>query len=145
MEHLDAENRKRLQKYMESIDQMERLIRLRSNLQLLEQQRAQGDQGDIRVELQGMKIGDFVLVTFPGEPFAEIGVRIKKRSPCKYTYVAGYANGYVEYAPTAEYGSLCYENSHTPFAPEWEGIYETKVLEMIERLDSDRPAPQPIR
>lgn len=141
LEHLDTENRKRLKKYLECIHQMERLIRLRSNLHLLERQRAQSTQGTIRAEIQGMKIGEFVLVTFPGEPFAEVGLQIKKRSPCKYTFVAGYTNGNLGYAPTSEsYEGECYENLLTSFAPEWQELYETKALEIIRRLKSPASA-----
>jgi len=143
LEHLDAENRKRLDKYLESIHQMERLIRLRSNLHLLKQQRERGSQGSIVAEIQGIRIGEFVLITFPGEPFAEVGLRIKQQSPFRYTFLAAYANGFVGYAPTAaSYESQCYENSLTALAPEWQRIYEAKALDILRRLDLPRPATQ---
>lgn len=135
LEHLDAENRKRVEKYLECIRQMERLIRIRSNLQIMRRHAKRTGQGGIAVEVQGVKIGDFVLITFPGEPFAEIGLRIKNKSPFEHTYVAGYTNGHQGYGPTADaYESQAYEDCLTPFGPEWQKIYEAKALEIIGRL-----------
>ena len=84
---------------------------------------------------QQIAIGDFVLVTFPGELFAEVGLRIKQRSPTPHTFVAGYSNGHQGYAPTADsYEEEAYEDALTPFAPQWQEIYEAQALEIIERL-----------
>ncbi len=131
---LDAENRKRVDKYLACIDNMERLIRIRSNLQAYKRHLKRGDE-PIAVEVQGLRIGPFVLVTFPGEPFAEVGLRIKQQSPYEYTFVAGYSNGHQGYAPTADaYDDEAYEDALTPFAPEWQEIYEAKALEIIRRL-----------
>ncbi|RKY67439.1 MAG: hypothetical protein DRQ02_07330 [Candidatus Latescibacterota bacterium] len=55
-----------------------------------------------RVELQAIRIGDCALLAFPGELFVEIGLEIKAKSPFKYTYIVGYANGYVGYVPTKQ-------------------------------------------
>ena len=131
---LDAENRKRVDKYLACIDNMERLIRICSNLQAYKRHLNRGVE-PIAVEIQGLRIGQFVLVTFPGEPFAEVGLRIKEQSPCEYTFMAGYTNGHQGYAPTADaYDDEAYEDALTPFAPEWQEIYEDKALEIIERL-----------
>ena len=132
---LDAQNRQRMEKYLECINQMERLIRIRSNLQIFKRHQANAGGGPIAAEVQGMRIGEFVLVTFPGELFAEIGLRIKERSPFADTFVAGYSNGHLGYAPTAEaYQGEAYEDSLTPFAPQWQEIYEAKAAEIIQRL-----------
>jgi hypothetical protein len=137
LERLDAENRHRVEKYRECIYQMERLIRIRSNLQALKRHRERGLTEPIAVEIQGIRIGDFFLVTFPGEPFAEIALRIKERSPFEHTFVAGYSNGHLGYAPTADvYENEAYEDSLTPFAPQWQEIYEAKALEILRRLGS---------
>jgi hypothetical protein len=135
LEHLDAENRKRLEKYLECIRRMEQLIRIRSNLQMLQRQLHRGVEGSIKAEVQGIRIGEFVLVTFPGEPFAEIALRIKKRSPFEHTFLAGCSNGHLGYGPTADaYEKEAYEDCLTPFAAEWQAIYEAKALEIIRRL-----------
>ena len=142
LKQLDEENRKRMEKYLASIDNMERLIRIRSNLQAFKQHLNGGAAEPIALEIQGIRIGDFVLVTFPGEPFAEVGLRIKERSSFEYTFLAGYTNGHLGYAPTADaYDREAYEDALTPFAPEWQEIYETKALEIIRRLSSsDKPS-----
>jgi hypothetical protein len=132
---LDAENRRRVEKYLAAIDNMERLIRIRSNLHVLKGRLGERAAEPIAVEIQGVRIGDFFLVTFPGEPFAEVGLRIKERSPFAHTFVAGYSNGHLGYAPTADaYDKEAYEDTLTPFAPEWQEIYETRALDIIRRL-----------
>jgi hypothetical protein len=142
LEHLDAQNKQRVDKYLASIHQMERLIRIRSNLNILERHLTQAGSGDIVAEVQGIRIGEFVLVTFPGELFAEVALRIKRQSPCKYTFVAGYSNGHLGYAPTADtYDAHAYEDCLTRFAPQWQEIYERKALEIIQRLTADSGQP----
>ncbi|MFH1267316.1 MAG: hypothetical protein ABIK89_16455 [Planctomycetota bacterium] len=137
LEQLDAENRKRMEKYLASIESMERLIRIRSNLAAYERHRNRGTDEPIPAEIQGIRIGEFILVTFPGEPFADVGLRIKEQSPFEHTFVAGYSNGHLGYAPTADaYDREAYEDALTPFAPEWQELYETKALEIIRRLGS---------
>jgi hypothetical protein len=132
---LDAENRRRVEEYLAAIDNMERLIRIRSNLHVLKGRLGERAAEPIAVEIQGVRIGDFFLVTFPGEPFAEVGLRIKERSPFAHTFVAGYSNGHLGYAPTADaYDKEAYEDTLTPFAPEWQEIYETRALDIIRRL-----------
>jgi hypothetical protein len=49
------------------------------------------------VPLQVMRIGDLGVVGLPGEPFAEIGLAIKRRSPFPQTLVIGLANAYAGY------------------------------------------------
>lgn len=45
-------------------------------------------------------IGDTAFLSFPGELFTEIGLKIKARSPFARTYILGLANGSVGYVPT---------------------------------------------
>lgn len=47
-------------------------------------------------------IGETAFVTVPGELFTEIGQKIRKLSPFKYTHIIGLANGYIGYIPTLE-------------------------------------------
>jgi hypothetical protein len=118
---------------------MDRLITIRTNLSLLQGHVGKLGGGPIPIEIQAMKIGDFVVVTFPGEPFAEVGLRIKKQSPYPNTFVAGNSNGDCEisgyYGATADaYDKQAYEDSLTQLAPQWQEIYERKALELIRRL-----------
>jgi hypothetical protein len=102
---LDAENRQNLIQYTRNIHTMEQLTRVGTNLDLVRMHHAQNvaaGKRTIDVEVLGVRIGEFVLVTFPGEPTVQIGLNIKKSSPHDFTFVAGYTNGYIYYAPTAE-------------------------------------------
>lgn len=54
----------------------------------------------VQVSLAALGLGEVGLVTLPGEPFAELGIRIRERSPFPTTFVCGYSNGSVGYLPT---------------------------------------------
>ena len=91
----------------------------------------------ISVEMLGIRIGDFVLVTFPGELTVRIGLNIKKASPHPHTFVAGYTNGYIYYTPTAEQlrnVGYAQEDSDCLVAPEWQKQFEDKIAEMLKQL-----------
>ena len=77
-----------------------------------------------------------VIVTFPGEAFVEVGLRIKEKSPYENTFLAAYTNGIIApYAPTAEdYNGWAYEDNNTILASDWEKIYEQKILQIINKL-----------
>jgi hypothetical protein len=45
-------------------------------------------------------VGDAAFITFPGEIYTEIGMRLKAASPFRHTVILGVANGYVRYIPT---------------------------------------------
>lgn len=55
----------------------------------------------ITVEQQAVRIGDAFFVTFPGELFAEIGLKIKNSSPYDKTFVIGLTPGGRGYLPVA--------------------------------------------
>ena len=54
------------------------------------------------IEMQAIRIGSLALVCIPGEPFAEIGVEVRRRSPFAVTMFSGYSNGVFWYIPTKE-------------------------------------------
>src|SRR5262245_6213103 len=119
---------------------MERLTRVQTNLALLhkhqERNRAAGGK-PLEVEVAGLRVGDFVLVTFPGELTVEIGLNVKKTSPHKMTFVAGYTNGYIYYTPTAKQlqnSGGAQEDSDCLVAPEWEQLFFAKVAELLKKL-----------
>ncbi len=63
-----------------------------------EQERAKGKN-----YLQSiLRLGDIVLIPFPGELFSEIALRIRKLSPFQYTLCSSLANDYIGYIPTRE-------------------------------------------
>ena len=140
LRQLDAENRRNLDAYLRNIHTMEELTRLQTNLALLRKHHASlvaSGKRTIDVELLAVRIGDFVLTSFPGELTVEIGLRLKASSPHQPTFVAGYTNGYIYYCPTAEQlENIGYaqEDSDCLLAPEWQAIYETRVAALLGRL-----------
>ena len=86
-------------------------------------------------EMQGIKIGDCVLITSPVELLTQVGLNIKKASPYKYTFVVAFSNGYMHYGPpAAAYSRGGYEVTECLLAPQWQEIYEKKANEIIRRL-----------
>ena len=49
-----------------------------------------------------LRIGDAAIIPFPGELFAEIGLRLKQYSPFRHTLVASTTNGSLGYLVTRE-------------------------------------------
>ena len=91
----------------------------------------------IDVELTGLRIGDFVMTTFPGELTVQIGLNLKKNSPHKSTFIAGYTNGYIYYAPTTEQllnVGGAQEDSDCVLGADWQKIYEDKATEILSKL-----------
>jgi len=139
LRHLDAENRRNIRQYIHNIHTMEQLTRNQTNLALLRKHQAQRVAGKntIDVEVSCLRIGDFVLLTFPGELTVRIGLNIKQASPHELTFVAGYTNGYIYYAPTAEQlrnVGGAQEDSDCLLAPEWQKQFESKAAEMLHEL-----------
>lgn len=61
---------------------------------------AQSPHPTVTAEVQALRIGDAAFVGLPGEPFVELGLRLKRASPFPHTYIAGLANGCEGYLPT---------------------------------------------
>jgi len=60
----------------------------------------------VKLKLQALRIGQLGITALPCEAFAAIGLEIKKRSPLKFTFTIGLANGYNGYLPTPEHHTL---------------------------------------
>ncbi len=139
-DRLDAENRANMQSYIRNIYTMELLSRNQTNLALLRKHQVDNlaaEKREIDVELVALRVGDFVLTTFPGELTVRIGLNIKKASPHEHTFVAGYTNGYIYYAPTTEQlrnVGGAQEDSDCIVAPGWQEIYEAKAAAMLSEL-----------
>lgn len=137
---LDAENKANMDAYVRNIHAMEQLTRLQTNLDLLKMHHAQNAAAGkpaIDVEVVGVRIGDFVLVTFPGELSLEIGLGIKKRSPSPFTFVSGCTNGYIYYAPTEEQRNntgFAQEDCDCLLAPQWQKLFEQTVDAILRKL-----------
>jgi hypothetical protein len=73
---------------------------------------------EVETELHGIRLGEVALVGFAGEPFSELGIQVKARSPFPHTLFSGYTNDYLGYLPTAEaYPDGGYEVDTSPFRP----------------------------
>lgn len=137
---LDQQNRRAMEQYLNNIHTMEQLTRLQTNLRLLRKHQKEmlaAGRRTLDVELVALRVGDFVMLTFPGELTVRIGLNLKAASPQQNTFIAGYTNGYIYYAPTAEQllnVGGAQEDSDCLLAPEWQAIFEAKALEMLGRL-----------
>lgn len=140
LDKLDAENRANMEQYLQNIQTMEQLTRLQVNLDLLKMHQAQtvaAGSKTLDVELAGIRIGDFVLVTFPGELTVEIGLNIKRKAPSPLTFVAGYTNGYIYYAPTEKQRrnpGFAQEDCDCLLAPEWQSLFEDRAQAILQKL-----------
>ena len=140
LKKLDSINRNNIKQYMKNIYTMEQLTRINTNLRLLKKHQAamlKSGKRNVDVELVALRIGDFVLLTFPGELTVQIGLNLKKTSPHEKTFISGYTNGYIYYAPTARqllnpWGAQ--EDCDCLLAPEWQKVFESKAIEMLRKL-----------
>lgn len=134
---LDAENRAHLDAYVANILVMEELTRLQTNLGLLQQHQAANlaaGMAPIAAEVQALRVGEWVLLTFPGELSVQIGLNLKRRSPHPHTFVASYTNGYIYYAPTdAQLANRGWaqEDSDCRLASGWQAPFEDQVLALL--------------
>ena len=87
--------------------------------------------------MAGVRIGDFKMVTFPGELTVQVGLNIKKAANNPHAFVAGYTNGYIYYTPAAEQRSntgYAQEDCDSLVAPEWQKVFEAKAVELLKKL-----------
>lgn len=93
------------------------------------------DQEDGWMVLNAVSIGeDFAFVTFPGEMFDSISVRMEENSPFPTTMMLGYCYHHIGYLPSAvAYKYTSYETDITRFAPgTGEEIADTHVAMLRE-------------
>lgn len=138
LREMDAENRRNLEKYLSNIRTMERLARIQDQIATLRKHQeinAESGEATIRTEVQGMRIGQCVLITSPAELLAQVGLNIKAASPYEHTFVLGFSNGYIHYGPPAsDYALGGYEVTECLLAPEWQELYEQAAREVIAML-----------
>ena len=138
MSGIDAWNKGHIAKYLRNIHAMEKMARNVDKIETLRRhQKINDDSGEdtIETEVQGIRIGDFVLVTSPAEVLVEVGLNVKKASPFEFTFMAAYSNGYIHYGPPAsEYPKGGYEVTECLLAPEWQALFEAKAADVIGQL-----------
>lgn len=145
---MDTANRQNIDKYLANIRAMERLARIQDKIATLQRHQAINDasgQATINAEVQGLRIGDCILLTSTTEVLTEVALNIKKASPCPLTFIAAFANGYIHYGPpAADYDRGGYEVTECLLAPQWQKIFEDTAAEIIEKL-LGQPSPGNIR
>ena len=138
LDKMDEANKKDIDKYLRNVFAIEKLTRIQEdrNQLLLRQADVKRLGGDhVSAQIMALCIGDFILVSFPGEPFSGVGLKIKESSPYPNTFVAGYSNGYLHYAPTADsYRQEGYEVMNCILAPQWQKIYQEKIMVLVKQL-----------
>jgi hypothetical protein len=101
----------------------------------------------VEAPVHAIRIGDGAIVTAPGEPFTELGLAVKERSPGRPTLYAGYTNGAVGYFPSADaYAEGGYEPAYAnrsygqpaPVAPESERLLVEAGVRLAESLFPER-------
>jgi hypothetical protein len=94
----------------------------------------------IPVEQTCFVLGDCAWLTFPGELYTEIGLRIKAASPFAHTHIVGLADGYMGYVPTqqaiAEGG---YAEDTRRVDAEAEEIISERSLALLRSIHTDQP------
>jgi hypothetical protein len=136
----DRETARLIEAYLGNVRAMERITRLNVNLALLEKHRERAHAAGsptIEVEMHALRIGDFKLVTFPGELTAEVGLAVKRAVGDPRAFVAGYTNGYIFYAPTsAQRGNTGYaqEDCDCALAPRWQALFEPRAVGLLRDL-----------
>ena len=98
-----------------------------------------GKEGRIDAELQAMKIGPYLLLTMPGEPMVEYGLKLERDIADRATpIIVGYANGHLGYIATADsYNVGGYEPSRSKLTPEAEAILLTELSILADRVIGD--------
>ena len=110
---------------------MEQLTRMQTNLALLRKHQAdnrgRGRSRRSTSRWSGLRVGDFVLVTFPGELTVQIGLNIKKASPHELpsSPATPTATSTTRRPPSSSRTSGgAQEDSDCMLAPEWQAIFE---------------------
>lgn len=118
---------------VEEIREANRMVR-RATLGLnIAEQRARGST--LALEFQAIRLGSNAMVGIPAEPFAEIGARVKARSPFATTFYSGYTNGVTGYLPTPEaYEEGGYEVWNTAFAPQAADLAVEQSISLLNEL-----------
>ncbi len=97
------------------------------------------DGETVRCELQAMKVGPYLFLTLPGEPFVEYGFRLEKAIADRAVpFVVGYANGHIGYICTAKaFQEGGYEPNNSQSGPGAEEALIAESLKLADRVIGD--------
>lgn len=95
---------------------------------------------EVSIKLQVLRIGGLAIASIPGEPFAEIGLDVKRRSlSAESTFVVGLANGYYGYIPTPEQHRL---GGYETWRSRWSYLEvgaSTKIIDTLAEMLNEKP------
>ncbi len=103
------------------------------------------------VPLAALRVGDRVIVTVPGEMSEGMGRRVRaavvraaQGSGITRVDISGLAGDFIQYITTPEeYGRQHYEGGTTLFG-QYEGVFiQERLVDLVKRIVSGRPAPAP--
>jgi hypothetical protein len=140
LQQLDADNKTLVEAYLGNIAVMEKLTRLNANIALLKKHSSETSAPEapaLEVEVCGLRVGAFKLITFPGELTVQVGLNIKNTVKDTNTHVSGYTNGYIYYTATEQQRlntGYAQEDCDVLVAPEWQRIFESKAVDVLKRL-----------
>ncbi|WP_165865887.1 hypothetical protein [Lucifera butyrica] len=93
--------------------------------------------GEVKVPIDIMKIGNIALVGIQPELASKIGADIKKGSPVKNTMVLTMVNGAAKYmADKDSYDKFTYEARNSKYAKGSAELVENKIISMLTQLNS---------
>jgi|ERR1051326_1276027 hypothetical protein len=94
-----------------------------------------GGKTNAGVRTHFITFGDCAFVGCNIEPFCEIGMEIKRRSPFPITFMSGYTNGRMAYMATAEeWPKGGYEVENSPFGQSAAEVLTREVLQILDEL-----------
>ena len=100
---------------------------------------ASKSDGNVECELQAMKIGPYLLLTMPGEPMVEYGLKLEEAIGERATpIIVGYANGHIGYICTRQaFAEGGYEPNHSQSGEGAEEILIRELLKLSDRVIGD--------
>lgn len=94
-----------------------------------------GGKTSAGVRTHFVAFGDIAIGGCNIEPFCEIGMEIKKRSPFPITFMCGYTNGRMAYMPTADERTKGgYEVENSPFGQSAATALTEEILKTLNGL-----------
>lgn len=100
-----------------------------------------GGKSNAGVRTHFITFGDVALIGCNIEPFAEIGMAIKKQSPFPFTAMSGYTNGRMAYMATPdEWPKGGYEVENSPFGQTAAEVLEREILKTLQELRANNYA-----
>lgn len=100
---------------------------------------AASGKGTVRCELQAMKVGPYLFLTLPGEPFVEYGFALERLVADRAVpIVVGYANGDIGYICTAKaFSEGGYEPNNSQSGPDAEKLLIAESLRLADQVIGD--------